>query len=96
MKVKIGSVFGSHIVYGIHGNTNCIARPISPDGDYVVWHIDADGKGVWGGLYFPDQMEAEWEYASRCFPWFQDNVTFAENEDDNEIDETFEEFPDIP
>ena len=67
-----------------------------PDGEFVVWHIDEDGKGVWGGSYFPDQMDAERAYVTRCFPWLSDNVLFAASEEDDEIDETFAEFPDLP
>ena len=48
IKVKIGAVIGSHIVYGIHANEHCIAKPIAPGGDYVIWNIDSDGCGIWG------------------------------------------------
>lgn len=48
-KVKIGSVIGFHIVYSLHASGICLAKPIAPDGEYVVWHIDCDGRGVWGG-----------------------------------------------
>lgn len=59
-----------------------------------------------GRFVFPDQMDAERAYVTRCFPWLSNNVLFAANEDDDEIDEiltefgeideTFAEFPDIP
>ena len=42
------------------------------------------------GAYFSDQMDAECEYASRCFPWFSDNVLFTANEDDDEVEEADE------
>ena len=58
--------------------------------------LSVDGKGVWGGSYFPDQMDAERAYVTRCFPWLSDNVLFAASEEDDEIDETFAEFPDLP
>ena len=90
MKIKIGTVIENHLIYAIYGTEHCLARPILPDGEFVVWHIDEDGKGVWGGAYFPDQMDAEWEYASRCFPWFSDNVLFTANEDDDEVEEADE------
>jgi hypothetical protein len=83
-------VIENHLIYAIYGTEHCIARPILPDGEFVVWHIDEDGKGVWGGSYFSDQMDAEWEYASRCFPWFSDNVLFTANEDDDEVEEADE------
>ena len=53
MKIKIGTVIENHLIYAIYGTEHCIARPILPDGEFVVWHIDEDGKGVWGGSYFP-------------------------------------------
>lgn len=94
MKIKVGTIISGHIVYAVHANKYCIASPINQDGDYVVWHIDDDGNGVWGGSYYTYQMDAEWAYASKCFPWFEDNVIVSSDED--EIDETFEEYPDIP
>ena len=48
-KIKIGSVIGGHIVYSLHASGICLAKPIAPDGEYAVWHIDCDGRGVWGG-----------------------------------------------
>lgn len=96
MKIKVGTVISGHIVYAVHANAYCIASPISQGGEYVVWHIDDDGTGVWGGSYYSDQMDAEWEYASKCFSWFQDNANISIDEDEDDTDETFEEFPDIP
>lgn len=106
MKIKIGTVIENHLIYAIYGTEHCLARPILPDGEFVVWHIDEDGKGVWGGSYFPDQMDAERAYVTRCFPWLSDSVLFAASEEDDEIDETltefgeideiFAEFPDLP
>ena len=32
-------------------------------------------KGVHTGRYFSNQMDAEWEFASLAFSWFQDNVS---------------------
>ena len=96
MRIKIGTVISGHLVYGVHANTYCIASPIAQDGEYVVWNIDDNGTGVWGGLYYSKQMDAEWAYASKCFPWFQDNAIIALDEDEDEVDETFEEFLDLP
>ena len=95
MKIKIGTVIENHLIYAIYGTEHCLARPILPDGEFVVWHIDEDGKGVWGGSYFPDQMDAERAYVTRCFPWLSDSVLFAASEEDDEIDETFTEFGEI-
>ena len=94
MKIDVGTVISNHVVYNVHANAYCIASPIDQNGDYVIWHIDDSGEGVWGGLYFEDQMDAEWAYASKCFPWFEDNVTIPLDEDED--DETFDEIPDLP
>ncbi len=96
MKIKVGTVISGHIVYGIYANAYCIASPIAQGGEYVVWRIGDDGASVWLGSYYPNQMDAEWAYASKCFPWFQDNVNVDFDEDEDDTDETFEEFPDIP
>ena len=87
IKVKIGAVIGSHIVYGIHANEHCIAKPIAPGGDYVIWNIDCDGCGVWGGEYFLDQKEAEMDYAERCFSWMDSSVFEEDDWDEEEDDE---------
>lgn len=96
MRIKVGTVISGHLVYGVHANAYCIASPITQGGEYVVWHIDDNGTGVWGGSYYPDQMDAEWAYVSKCFPCFQDNVNVAFDEDEDDTDETFEDFLDIP
>lgn len=73
--VQIGTVIQGYKVYGIC-NKYCIARNISPRtaDSWVVWTIDNDKKGVHTGRYFSNQMDAEWEFLSLAFPWFQDNV----------------------
>lgn len=96
MKIKVGTIISGHIVYAVHAGAYCIASPINQDGDYVVWRIDDNGNGVWGGSYYPDQMDAEWAYASKCFPWFEDNVIVSSDEYEDEVDETFEDCPDLP
>lgn len=90
IKVKIGAVIGSHIVYGIHGNKHCIAKSIIPGGGYVVWNIDCDGCGVWGGGYFLDQKEAEMEYAERCFSWMDSSV-FEEDDEEDDWEDDWED-----
>lgn len=73
--IQIGTIIQGYKVYGIC-NKYCIARNISPRtaDSWVVWTIDDDKKGVCIGRYFSDKMDAEWEFASLVFPWFQDNV----------------------
>lgn len=83
MIIQIGTVIQGYKVYGVC-NKYCIAQNISPRtaDSWVVWTIDNDKKGVHTGRYFSNRMDAEWEFASLIFPWFQDNVNI------NFIDET--------
>lgn len=71
--IQIGSIIAGYKVYGICGEY-CIARNIAPrtTDSFAVWKIDKCETHA--GRYFTDQMDAEWEFASYAFPWFQDNV----------------------
>lgn len=82
--VQIGTVIGGYKIYGICGKY-CIATNIESrtQDSWVVWSIDFDGNGVYNGRYFSDKMEAEWEFASYAFPWFQDNVNINVLEDED-------------
>ena len=73
--VQIGTVISGFKVYGICGR-HCIAKHISQRtaNSFVLWTIDYDGNGVHTGRYFTERIDAEWEFASLAFPWFQDNV----------------------
>ena len=73
--VQIGKVISGYKIYGIYGGY-CIARNVAPRtaDSWVVWTIDYDKTGVHTGRYFSDKTDAEWEFASLAFPWFQDNV----------------------
>jgi len=81
--VTIGTVIGGYRIYGICGEY-CIAENIAPRtaDSFVVWTIDNDKNGVHTGRYYGDKMDAEWEFASSCFPWFQDNVNINITEDE--------------
>lgn len=89
MVIKIGTVISGHIVYGIHANSYCIASPIVQNGNYVVWHIDDNGNGVWGGSYFPNQMKAEQAYAAKCFPWLEGKINIATGEDESKLSKRY-------
>lgn len=80
-EVTIGTVIANRKIYALT-EKYCIAECIieSPE-PYVVWHIDEDRKGVWGGKYFEERMDAEWEFCSRSFEWFQDNVNIEFEEE---------------
>lgn len=80
--VKIGTIIGGFEVYGICGRY-CIAKSTSQKTEalYVVWTIDTEMNLVHTSKCFTDQMDAEWEFASLAFPWFQDNVNINFEED---------------
>ena len=41
---------------------------------FTVWRLDQDGNGVHSGKYYLNKQDAEWEFCSLAFDWFQDNV----------------------
>lgn len=80
--IKIGTVIAGFEVYGICGRY-CIAKSTSQETEalYSVWTIDDKMNLVHADKFFIDQMDAEWEFASLLFPWFQDNVNINMIED---------------
>lgn len=80
--INIGTIIDGFEVYGICGRY-CIARNTSQGTEalYAVWTIDTEVKLVQTSKCFTDQMDAEWEFASLAFPWFQDNVNINIIED---------------
>ena len=74
--IQIGTGNERKKVYGICYKY-CNTRNISPRtaDSWVVWTINNNQKGVHTGRYFSNQMDAEWEFASLAFSWFQDNVS---------------------
>ena len=91
MKIKIGTVIENHLIYAIYGTEHCIARPILPDGEFVVWHIDEDGKGVWGRFVF---LRIRWMQSGNmpagAFRGFRTMCCLTANEDDDEVEEADE------
>lgn len=69
-EVTIETVIANRKIYALT-EKYCIAECIieSPE-PYVVWHIDEDRKGVWGGQYFEDRLDAEWEFCLEAFKDF--------------------------
>ena len=45
----------------------------APD-PYVVWHTAENGNDVYGGKYLPNKEDAEWDFCTKAFPWFEDNA----------------------
>lgn len=79
--IVIGTVIEGYKIYGMCGRY-CIAVSTTAPSPYAVWNISDDWSDVYNGRYFNDQMDAEWEFASLCFPWFQDNVNINYIEDE--------------
>lgn len=59
--------------------------PFAPS-PYAVWEVDDDGEGVCCGHYFVDREEAEWDFCSRAFEWFDDNM-YVEDKKTDRCDE---------
>mgnify|MGYP004577771409 CR=1 FL=1 len=45
----------------------------APD-PYVVWHTAENGDDVYDGKYLPNKEDAEWDFCTKAFPWFEDNA----------------------
>ena len=45
----------------------------APD-PYVVWHTAENGNDVYDGKYLPNKEDAEWDFCTKAFPWFEDNA----------------------
>lgn len=64
--VHIGSVYNGYRVFGIY-NGYCIATNKKAPEPYVVWKIDDDECGVWGGSYCKTREEANQLFAKCAF-----------------------------
>lgn len=69
--IHIGSIIQNYIVISIYENEHCLAEN-KISGSYVVWNIDADKRGVNSGYYCRSREEAERNYFSRYFRWFNE------------------------
>lgn len=70
-RIHIGSVIQGYAVISIYGQEHCLAEN-KISGSYVVWNIDASRCGVNSGYYCRSREEAERNYFSRCFRWFNE------------------------
>lgn len=52
----------------------------APD-PYVVWHTAENGNDVYGGKYLPNKEDAEWDFCTKAFLWFEDNAPINVIED---------------
>ncbi|MGN0460412.1 MAG: hypothetical protein ACI4HL_05815 [Ruminococcus sp.] len=57
--VTIGTEIAGYRIFAISGK-RCVAQRIKKMNcaDYVVWHLEPDGKGVSSGVYFTDRAGA--------------------------------------
>lgn len=72
--LKIGSIISNRVILAMTHKfvlAQCIEESPEP---FTVWRLYDDMSGVHSGSYFKDKMDAEWEFCSQAFPWFQDNV----------------------
>ena len=65
----MGDMFGECIVISVYENKYRVAKHMTVDA-YAVWNIDPASFGVHLGMYFDKKSDAEKEFASRCFDWF--------------------------
>lgn len=76
--LKIGNIIANRKIIAITNQfvlAECIEDSPEP---YTVWRLDYDMNGVHSGRYFKEKMDAEWEFCSLVFPWFQDNVVISD------------------
>lgn len=83
-KIKNGDMIYGYTVLAIANGIVMAHSDTAPD-PYVVWHLDADGCGVWGGKYQPNKEDAEWDFCAKAFAWFEDNVNINMIEDEDEL-----------
>ena len=72
--IKIGHIIANRKILAMTDKfvlAECTEESPEP---FTVWRIDPDGNGVHSGKYFLGKQDAEWEFCSLVFDWFQDNV----------------------
>lgn len=84
--LRNGDTIKGYTILAVANNV-VMARSATAADPYVVWCVDAD-NGVHTGAYRQNKQEAEQEFCSRAFPWFQETITDHRNaEKDVEIDQ---------
>lgn len=71
--IKNGCIINGYVVLAIANGITLAYSETAPD-PYVVWRITADGSGVWSGYYTNTREDAERNFASKAFEWFEDNT----------------------
>ena len=79
--VRNGDKISGYTVIAVANNIVLAHSETAPD-SFVVWNADSDG--VWGGKYMNNLEDAEWEFCSKAFSWFQDNVNITFDDEEME------------
>lgn len=78
--INIGTEIGGYKVTAAANGFALAVSETAPN-PFVVWTVDDDGEGVCVGHYFNEREEAEWDFCTRAFEWFEDNVNITITED---------------
>ena len=80
--LRIGSIISNRVILAMTHKfvlAKCVEESPEP---FTVWRLYDDMSGVHSGSYFKDKMDAEWEFCSLAFPWFQDNVIISDPDEE--------------
>ena len=80
--LKIGSIISNRVILAMTHKfvlAQCVEESPEP---FTVWRLYDDMSGVHSGSYFKNKMDAEWEFCSLAFPWFQDNVNIQDPDEE--------------
>ena len=79
--INIGTRIGDYVIIAIANGYALAANSIATS-DFVVWKVERERIGVCEERRFNNLMDAEWEFCSLAFEWFQDNVLISDEEDE--------------
>ena len=82
--VNIGTKAFSYVVTAIANGYALAESKTAPD-PFVVWEITADGESVQNGFYCTERFDAEWNFAAKAFPWFEDNMNINMIEEEEQL-----------
>ena len=81
--VNIGTQVFGYVVIAMANDCVLAESKTAPD-PFVVWEITADRESVHNGSYYAERFDAEWEFCSKVFSWFQDNVNITFDDEETE------------
>ena len=79
--INIGTRIEDYVIIAIANGYALAANSIATS-DFVVWKVERERIGVCEERRFNNLMDAEWEFCSLAFEWFQDNVLISDEEDE--------------